>query len=295
MHKMASPRVSVIMPYHNAQAYLTEAVESVRAQTFPDWQLLLIDDGSTDGGPDIARRHAEIESRIVLLASSPGRRGAAAARNLGIRAAAGEFVAFLDSDDWFEPGKLANDIAALDSDPEAAWVYGATRWFYEDRARRDYFERLGVRRNRRYAPPTLLNRIILEERGDIPCTCGVMIRKEPLEAVGGFEESFALYEDQTLWVKLLLAYPVRVISGCHAVYRQHPASTSTAASAAGAYNQSSAHPARDAFLNWVWEYAAQRNAPATVFKSLAVAKSANDGRALSRLLRTARKMSRLIY
>ena len=230
---MSGPHVSVIMPFLDAQAHLAQAVESVIGQTLTDWELLLVDDGATDDSPRIASNFAAREPRIRLLPPDPARRGAAAARNRGIAAVQGEYVAFLDSDDLYEPGKLAHDAAALDADGEAAWVYGATRWFYEGERRRDYVERLGLRLNRRYLPPELLNRIILEERGDIPCTCGVMIRRSALEVVGGFEEQFALYEDQSLWVKLLLRYPVRVLSGCNARYRQHPASTSSAAVSSG--------------------------------------------------------------
>ena len=292
---MSGPHVSVIMPFLDAQAHLAQAVESVIGQTLTDWELLLVDDGATDDSPRIASNFAAREPRIRLLPPDPARRGAAAARNRGIAAVQGEYVAFLDSDDLYEPGKLAHDAAALDADGEAAWVYGATRWFYEGERRRDYVERLGLRLNRRYLPPELLNRIILEERGDIPCTCGVMIRRSALEVVGGFEEQFALYEDQSLWVKLLLRYPVRVLSGCNARYRQHPASTSSAAVSSGDYSQSAGHPARDAFLNWVAHHAAEHDAPPSVFRSLGWAKGANDGRLLPRILRRVRIMNRFFY
>lgn len=292
---MRRPRISVIMPFLNAQVHLAEAIESVIGQTFADWELLLVDDGSTDDSPRVAREFAAREARIRLLPPDPARRGAAAARNRGIAAARGEYVAFLDSDDLYEPGKLACDAAALDADGEVAWVYGATRWFCEDARRRDYVERLGVRRDRSYPPPELLNRIILEERGDIPCTCGVMIRRAALDAVGGFEERFALYEDQSLWVKLLLRHPVRVLSGCNARYRQHPASTSSAAVLSGAYSQNAGHPARHAFLAWVGEYATRNDAPPSVFRSIARAKGANDGHLLPRIARRIRIMNRFFY
>lgn len=287
---MGGPRVSVIMPFLDAQAHLAEAIESVIGQTFADWELLLVDDGSSDDGPRIAREFAARESRIRLLPPDPERRGAAAARNRGIAAGRGDYVAFLDSDDLYEPGKLACDVAALDGDEEAAWVYGATQWFYEGERKRDTVERLGVRLDRRYPPPELLNRIILEERGDVPCTCGVTIRRSALDAVGGFEERFALYEDQSLWVKLLLRYPVRVLSGCNARYRQHPASTSSAAASSGAYSQTAGHPARDAFLAWVGDYAAANDAPPSVWSALLTAKRLNDSPFWTCLLPRARRI-----
>ena len=290
-----APRVSVITPFLNASAHISEAIESVEAQHFGDWELVLVDDGSTDDSAAIAAVYAAKDARILLLAPDRTKRGAAAARNRGIAAARGELVAFLDADDIYGPEKLAHDVTALDGDPEAAWVYGATRWFHENGAGKEYRERLGVRLDRRYDPPEILARIILEERGDIPCTCGVMIRREQLLAVGGFEERFALYEDQSLWVKLLLAYPVRVISGCNAAYRQHIGSTSTAAASSGDYDLQSPHPARDAFLAWVGEYADARHAPPSVRRALAIAIKANDGLFFSKLARKFRRMNRFIY
>lgn len=291
----ANPRVSVIMPFLDASAHIAEAVASVVDQTFRNWELILVDDGSTDASPAIASAYAAKDDRIILLLPDPRRHGAAAARNRGIAAARGDLIAFLDADDLYLPVKLAQDVAALDAHSEAAWVYSATRWFYQDGSRRDYVDRLGVRLDRYYPPPQILTRIILEERGDIPCTCSVMIRRDTLLTVDGFEERFALYEDQSLWVKLLLAYPVFIASGCNALYRQHASSTSTAATASGDYDRKSAHPARNAFLAWILEYTQARAAPASVFKALDIAMRANDGRFTTRLSRKLRRMNRLIY
>ncbi|MGD9810342.1 MAG: glycosyltransferase family 2 protein [Sphingobium sp.] len=289
------PRVSVVMPFHNAGRHMDEAIRSVVTQTFADWELLLVDDRSGDEGPAIARRFADGDARIRLLSTDGGRFGAAAARNIAIATARGDYVAFLDADDLFGPHKLAHDVAALECAPEAAWVYSATRWFFEDEKRRDYRERLGVRRDRTYPPPDLLRHVILQIRGDIPCTCGVMIRKAALDAVGGFEERFALYEDQSLWVKLLLAYPVHVRSGCDAAYRQHDASTSSMAVVSGAYDQHGSHSARDAFLGWIEDYAEEHDAPPSIFRAIDKAKRENEGRGRSPMARLMMRLNRLFY
>lgn len=105
----AKPVVSVITPVWNAAATLTETVASVRAQTWPDWEMLLIDDGSTDESPALAAALAAADPRIRTLAL-PENRGAAAARNAGIRAARGRFIAFLDADDRWRPEKLARQL-----------------------------------------------------------------------------------------------------------------------------------------------------------------------------------------
>lgn len=292
---MKNPRVSVIMPVLNAAAYLPHAIESVVGQVFGDWELIVIDDGSTDDSAAIAQRYALLDDRIRILRPDAARRGAAAARNRGIEISRGEFIAFLDADDLYLPDKLARDIAALDADPEVAWAYGATRWFHQDGSRRDWTERLGVRVDRRYDQPDLLVRIIVEERGDVPCTCAVMIRRQSLVAVGSFDERLRLYEDQALWAKLFLHYPVRVMSGCHAAYRQHGTSTSTAATLSGDYAQAGAHPARMIFLEWLAEYARINAAPPAVIAAVDRASRTNQKGLLWRLERKWRRAGRYLH
>ena len=111
-------RVSVITPVWNAAATLAAAVASVRAQSLPDWEMLIVDDGSTDGCRALAERLAAEEPRIRLLGWAANR-GAAAARNAGIRAARGRFIAFLDADDLWRPEKLAVQIGYMERDGRA--------------------------------------------------------------------------------------------------------------------------------------------------------------------------------
>jgi glycosyltransferase involved in cell wall biosynthesis len=265
----ATPRVSVVMPFLNPGPYFTPAIESVLAQDYEDYELILVDDGSTDGSTDIAAQYAHrLPDRIIVLGPDASRRGAAHARNRGIDGARGSLIAFLDADDLYLPDKLRHDVDALDANPDAAWVYSATRWFHEGQPYRNWTDRLGLRLNRCYLPPELIVRVLLEDRGDVPCTCAVMIRREPLLAVGGFHTGFALYEDQALWAKLLLAYPVRVTSGCRAWYRQHDRSSSALATTRGEYARTRAHPARHTFLAWLADYARANDAPAAVIESV---------------------------
>ena len=108
----AAPLVSVITPVWNAAATLGAAVVSVRAQTEPDWEMLIVDDGSTDGSLALARRLAAEDPRLRPLALGANH-GPAAARNAGIRAARGRFIAFLDADDLWYPQKLAVQIGYM--------------------------------------------------------------------------------------------------------------------------------------------------------------------------------------
>lgn len=105
-----TPLVSVIMPAHNAGRFIADAVNSVVAQTFSDWELLIIDDCSTDGTEEIAREFARKDPRIRLLRTERPGGGPAVPRNVGIENAAGRFIAFLDSDDIWLPVKLERQL-----------------------------------------------------------------------------------------------------------------------------------------------------------------------------------------
>lgn len=248
-------RVSIITPFLNAEAYLAEAIDSVRAQTETDWELLLIDDGSTDGSAAIAADAARADPRIRLL-PTPGNapRGAAAARNAGIAAARGTFVAFLDADDVFEPHMLATTLAAATAHPSAAMIFGPTLWWHPDGSARDQLEPMHGQAGRLHRPPTLLTSLILLQRGHVPCVCSVLVRRAALEVVGGFDERFHLYEDQTLWVKLFRNYDVYVTPVCLSRYRQHAGSASARAVAEGLYARQAEHAARGPFLAWIGDY-----------------------------------------
>ena len=248
--------VSVIVPFRNAELYLDEAIASVRDQTWTDWELVLIDDGSTDSSRFIAQQATEADARIRLLTRTSASAGnAAAARNLGVHDARGDFIAFLDADDMYERHNLRLLLQAFDGRPEVMMVYGATRWWHPGAAERDWTEDMRREAGRVHQPPELLNRVLLLQRGHVPCTCAVLIRRHAFTVTGGFEESFHLYEDQTLWVKLMLRFPVYVTAVVGARYRQHEASTTAHAERSGVYHYRRPHESRVAFLAWVDHHA----------------------------------------
>ena len=178
---MTMPAVSVVVPFLNAQPFMEESIESVRAPTYPDWELLLVDDGSRDGTSDIARAHALRDPERVRYFEHPGhaRRGASAARNLGLHHARGQYIAFLDADDVWLPEKLASQIAIIEAHPEAAMVYNRTQYWHswtgaaEDRPR-DFVERArrGVRI--RSSSHRGLLTLILRQQSPVPCMCSVL-------------------------------------------------------------------------------------------------------------------------
>ena len=211
------------MPFLNQERYIAEAIESVRAQTTDAWELLLIDDGSTDASAAIAASFADRDpDRVrVLRHGDGGNHGAAASRNLGLASARGDFVAFLDADDLYERWKLESEVEILRRNADAAMLYGPACWWSSGGKGSCRAEKLGIPSEHLYAPPELCTRIILHHQGAVPCTCAVLMRRDVAVELGGFEEDFALYEDQTLWVKTFLRHPVFVTARPASRYRQH--------------------------------------------------------------------------
>jgi glycosyltransferase involved in cell wall biosynthesis len=256
-----NPLVSTIMIFLDAERFLDEAIESVLAQTYEEWELLLVNDGSTDQSRSIALRYVDKHPDKIRYLEHAGRqnRGMSASRNLGIANAKGAYVAFLDADDEWLPNKLEHQVAVLESQPGTAMVYGPTQWWYswtrnpEDRLR-DYIHELGVQPNTLFYPPTLLARFL--RRPEIsPCTCSALMRRTIVEQVGGFEEMFqGLYEDQAFFAKLCLSAPVFVSPVCSARYRQHPNSNCSVTLETGEHVA-----ARSAFLRWLAGYIRNQN------------------------------------
>ncbi len=251
-----TPRVTVITPFLDARDFLAEAVESLRGQSLREWELVLVDDGSTDGSSTIARGYAERYPRQIRYLEHPGHcnLGKSTSRNLGISQARGEFVVFLDADDVLLPHKLEHQLSVMARHPRAAMVYGTTEYWQSwngSPRRRDRVAKLGVAPDRLYAPPTLVA-AWLRRPGTVPCLCAALARTEAVRSVGTFDETIQdLYEDQVFLVKMAMAGGVFVDSACGERYRQHPASTSARAIAAGEYHPLRPNPARLAFLQWL--------------------------------------------
>src|SRR5215207_10509527 len=128
----SKPLVSCIIIFLNAERFMREAIESVFAQTYDNWELLLVDDGSTDGSTHMALRYAERHSGKVRYLEHLGHqnRGMSASRNLGLSHAKGEYIGFLDADDVWLPHKLQQQVQILNSHPEAGMVYGTWQYWY---------------------------------------------------------------------------------------------------------------------------------------------------------------------
>lgn len=247
------PTVSIVTIFQNAEEFLAEAIESVRCQSFADWQLILVDDGSSDDSAAIARcALGSLPDRIVCCAHEGGvNRGMSASRNLGASHARGRYITFLDADDVWPREKLAEQVAILERETEAAMVYGrAKAWFSwnADDPRADHFWDLGVTPNQLVEPPRLFE-LLMKNKAQSPMSGNAMIRCAVFDEVGGFDDTFrGLYEDAVFFAKINLAYPAYVSDRTWLFYRQH-ANSCTAREEAQDYEAS-----RLVFLNWLGDY-----------------------------------------
>jgi glycosyltransferase involved in cell wall biosynthesis len=265
MNEMSSfPLVSCILIFFNTQEFIEEAIESVFAQTYNNWELLLVDDGSTDGSTAIALQYAQQYPEKVryLEHESHQNCGASAARNLGIREAIGQYIAFLDADDVWFPNKLERQVDTLESQSEAVMVFGPTQFWYSwtgnpQDQQLDWLREVSIQPNTLFKPPTLV-RLLLKNQVKSPNPSGILIRRQVCEEIGGFPENLVLYEDQAFFVKVCLHGSVFLMSEYFDLYRQHPDSCCAIAEKTGRYFPGHLNPAHLTFLQWLAEYLSEQ-------------------------------------
>jgi glycosyltransferase involved in cell wall biosynthesis len=256
-----APCVSCVMIFFNGERFMDEAIRSIVDQTLPSWELLLVDDGSSDGSTAIAREWAERDPRIRYL-EHPGHenRGMSAARNLGVANARGELVTFLDCDDVALPHKFAFQVSALDEHPEAEATYGPTFIWYgwtgqPEHLRSDGTKATCIEETQVVEPPRLMLLYRDTAGAAVPSVCSIMIRRDALLSLGGFEESFrGLYEDQIFYAKLALHLRVLVTDQALERYRMHPDSTCAKAIEDLTYHPELLHPSERVYLEWLEQY-----------------------------------------
>jgi glycosyltransferase involved in cell wall biosynthesis len=254
------PSVSVVISFLNAQDFLQEAVESVLGQTLEDWELLLVDDGSTDSSSSLAQTYVRQNAGRMRYIEHAGHRnmGLPASRNVGIREARGKYVALLDADDIWFPGKLTEQVAIMKAHPEVVMTWGCTLYWHQAGARctglaRDFVQQPGVELNRVYLPPQLLVRSLSIHGLSSPCPSDLLFQRADILELGGFEEAFtsryATYEDQAFLSKVHLKAPVFVSGSCWDRYRVHSQSMCAMVAAQGR-----AHESGRFYLEWLSEY-----------------------------------------
>ncbi len=233
MPSEAAPSVSIVIPSYNRWGLLERAVESVRRQGLADWELIVVDDASTDGTAAGVEQMGRADPRIRLV-ENRNTHGPAAARNAGLAQCRADWVAFLDSDDSWEPGKLARFKAEAEAHPKAVLI-GSDYWMI-DRAtgRREtmlqfiagtmlpwwqndpLISGLGPWQAIKDDPHTLATREAMRATTFAEFlwvhTSSAMVRLQAARALGGFDESLMQTEDIDLWLKLADRGPVRLIT-----------------------------------------------------------------------------------
>jgi glycosyltransferase involved in cell wall biosynthesis len=255
MTETSSPLVSVVMPFLDVAPFLPEAIESVRAQTYPHWELLLCDDGGSDDSSEIARRYAALDPERIrhLIHADGATHGASATRNLGIGAARGELIALLDGDDVWFPTKLEEQVAILAERPEADALYGVTELWYSwtgdpADARRDSRPPGGPPSGTLLPPRRLLVGMLRRELL-VPCTCSIVVRAAAVRRAGGFADEFRyIYTDVAFYSRLSLVATVLYVERCWDRYRRHPRSAYSVVQQRGEGNE-----ARRRWLEWLAE------------------------------------------
>lgn len=212
---MANPLVSVVIPTRNRGQYISQALDSVFAQTFTNYEIIVVDDGSTDNTKELLTPLIQKGSIRYELQDA---KGVSAARNYGVRVARAAYIAFLDSDDLFLPTKLEKQLSVFSRDKELGFVHCSFSKFD------DQGQDLGVRDTARFQgqiyPSMLLEWSVLMA---MPC---MLMRADVLKEVGGFDEQMTWAEDLDLWRRIARRYRVGTVPEALVKVRVHAASTS---------------------------------------------------------------------
>jgi len=203
------PTVSVIIPTYNRAHMLREAIQSVLDQTYQDWELIVVDDGSTDGTPEAVKPYLA-DSRIHFLKRENS--GLGSARNFGIRIAKGKYLAFLDDDDLFLPHKLEKQVAWLEAHQEVGLLYSYIQIVDGND---------GKMSNPRTSPLKPGRSFIELFQKNFIQVATVLIRRECFERLGYFDELIDGSEDYFMWLRIAERFPIDYLPETLAIYRKH--------------------------------------------------------------------------
>lgn len=210
----SSPRVSVIIPTYNGDRYLSQAIDSVLSQTYSNYEIIIVDDGSTDNTPNIIQHFVEIHNNpSVIHYITQSNQGVAAARNRGIQEARGEFIALLDQDDVFLPEKLGHQVACFDANPNVAIVNSGWRLIDQNNYHISDIEPW-------HNLPDLTLETWIKRTPILPSS--LMFRRESWQQVGGFNSQFNGVDDvDFIWRLASQEYAAIWLPEITVNYRQH--------------------------------------------------------------------------
>ncbi|MBD2095429.1 glycosyltransferase [Trichocoleus sp. FACHB-591] len=207
------PQVSVVIPTYNAIAYLPDTVASVLEQTYPDFELLIVDDGSSDRTVEWVSALTDARVRLITQENQ----GSAGARNRGIAESQGEYIAFLDADDLWAPTKLEKQVRCLEADPAVGLV---NTWVVNMDAAGNLTDQVLMSD----AEGEIWQAIA--EENQIFCGSSPMVRRSCFETVGVFDQTLRSAEDWDMWIRIAARYHFAVVKEPLVFYRQHANSKS---------------------------------------------------------------------
>jgi glycosyltransferase involved in cell wall biosynthesis len=257
------PLVSIITAFLNEERFLQEAVESVLKQSYTNWELFLVDDGSSDRSTAIAKKYeAENFGKIIYLEhDNHSNKGLSASRNFAIEKSKGEFIAILDADDVWLSEKLKDQVAILIKYPEVGMVCGAYEYWHSWRndGKEDVIVSVGGPQDQPTKAPLMLTHLYPLSKGDAPCPSDVMIKRFVYDKYAQFEGGvfvgdYQFYEDQPFFCKIYFNTSVYITSKCYLRYRQRSNSLVSMAHTEGKYDR-----VRIFFLDWLGKYMKQHN------------------------------------
>ena len=198
------PRVSIVLPVYNGERYLAVSIDSILAQTFRDWELIIVDDGSTDNSPEIARSHAERDKRIRLIRNSKNLR-LPESLNLGFTHATGKYHTWTSDDNLYRPEAICCMVARLEEDPELAFVYADHT---EIDPAGNALTQVHVEPPERLASRNIVGACFL-------------YRREVGSAIGKYDDSVCGAEDYDYWLRIFARYKMAPLHVDLYQYRRH--------------------------------------------------------------------------
>jgi glycosyltransferase involved in cell wall biosynthesis len=258
-----SPHVSVIISFLNEELFLADAIESVLAQSYLEWKLILVDDGSADGSTQIAKKYASLNSDKIIYTDHEGHRnmGLSYSRNKGIAISKGSLIAILDADDVWLKNKLKVQVDLMMANPKAMMLCEASLyWYYpwNNNLNQKEIKLIGRQSNHLFAPFELVKYLYPISDGNAPCPSGIIVRRDSVLKHKGFESHFTgkfqLYEDQAFLHKFYLNEFVYISSVCNNLYRQREGSLVQKITQDGDYES-----VRRYFFEWLKNYIKQNN------------------------------------
>ncbi len=201
------PKVSVIVATYNRCEMLKEAIDSVLAQTFHDWELIIVDDGSRDQTAEVVLAYAEKDKRIKFVRQTNA--GCAAARNTALSHITGAYVAFLDDDDTYLPGKLEKQAGYLDANPNVYLVYSEAEVIDKNNMRSGVVPKI---------PKESFAELLIGF--PVPPTA-MLVRRECFDKVGGFCTQLRSGDDLDMWLRISRVYGIVFLPGKVALYKWH--------------------------------------------------------------------------